>query len=128
MKAVAYSNNDVTWVVWQYDAPIKGCLGFSLHRTDLKTNQTSPLPAWVPFKGQENPEWKPKTTDVWPVQKFNWRDFTAENGGSYQYEIIPMVGSPDQLTPLTDQKLTTNRVDLTTDFGQVSAAFNNGIL
>jgi len=117
-RAVALANNDIAFVAWSYDAPIKDCLGFSLHRTDLQTSQTTVLPAWVGFRGGSNPNWQAKTTDEWPVQKFNWRDFTAKPRGSYRYQVIPMIGQPDSLTPLTAQALTTNLVELTPKCGR----------
>ena len=36
------------------------------------------LPAWVGFKGQNNPAWTRKDTEVWPVQKFEWKDLTLD--------------------------------------------------
>lgn len=125
---MAIANNDVAFVAWRYTQKMPGCLGFAIHRTNLTTQQTEVLPAWVGFAGQSNQNWQPKTTDVWPVQKFNWRDLTAQHGNSYEYEIIPMVGTPGQLKPLSDQSLKTNRVDLTPALGHISAYFNRGIL
>jgi hypothetical protein len=127
-RAVAISNNDVAFLAWEYDAKIPNCLGFAIYRTDLGANQTAPLPAWVGFQGQSNQSWKPQTTEVWPVQKFNWRDLTARRGDSYAYRIVPMVGQPGKLQPLTQRALTTNRVDLTPAREHISAYFNRGIL
>jgi hypothetical protein len=30
----------------------------------------------VPFEHQDNPDWSPQDTGVWPVQKLFWRDLT----------------------------------------------------
>ncbi len=127
-KAVAYSNDSVVFIAWQYDEPIANCLGFDVRRTDLTTNIMQHLPTWVPFQGETNEEWKPRGTDVWPVQKFNWRDFGTASGGSYQYEIVPMVGTPGGLRSQEALAVTTNPVTLTTDYGNISTAFTNGIL
>jgi hypothetical protein len=127
-KAVAFSNNDVAFLAWEVTQKIPGCLGFAIYRTDLVASQREVLPAWVGFQGQSNADWKAQTTEVWPVQKFNWRDLTAKRGSSYRYDIVPMVGQPGALKPLTDRTLTTNRIDLTPNHGHVATYFNRGIL
>jgi phosphatidylserine/phosphatidylglycerophosphate/cardiolipin synthase-like enzyme len=86
------------------------------------------LPAWVGFKGGSNPNWQPKDTTVWPVQKFGWRDFAASRGQTYTYDIVPVTGSPTKLTQVTDKTLTTNSVTLTPKRGSFSTYFTNGIL
>ncbi len=116
------------------------------------------LPAWVAFTTQSNPEWEEQDTSVWPVQKFSWRDLTLrrsrdslnirEASFKVKYEIAP-VGlqrpgrKPVPKSPNADPKkykgapiplfycgpaIETNEVDVTSEFGDVSAAFNNGIL
>ena len=98
MNAIAIANNDVAIVAWAPDQSIDGCLGFAVYRTDLRSGQTVPLPAWVGFKGQSNKDWKAQTTEVWPIQKFHWKDLTARRGGSYRYKIVPMLGTPGVLS------------------------------
>src|SRR6516164_8726362 len=121
MKAVAL-------VAWRYESKIEDCLGFAVYRIDLNSRQTAALPAWVGFKGQSNKDWHPSTTEVWPVQKFNWRDLTARRDGFYQYKIVPMIGSPGSLTPLADHTIATNPVHLTPNRGSLFSYFNRGIL
>jgi phosphatidylserine/phosphatidylglycerophosphate/cardiolipin synthase-like enzyme len=125
---IAFSNNDVGLVAWYYDSKIKDCLGFAVYRNDVQTKERMALPAWVGFKGESNKEWKAKTTEVWPVQKFIWRDLTAQRGHSYFYEIVPMVGKPNALKPLNGQTITTNQIQLSPACGKISAFFNRGIL
>ena len=125
--AIALANNDVAFVSWSYDSKIPNCLGFSLRRIDAAGMPTV-LPAWVGFQGDSNPQWLGRTTDDWPVQKFNWRDFTAKPGGTYRYQIVPMVGAPGQLKPAIQQALETNPVTLTPQCGPFLAYFNRGIL
>jgi len=127
-RAAAYANNEAAFVIWQCDEKLTGCLGFSIRRINVQSGNKEPLPAWVPFKGQSNIDWKPKNTDTWPVQKFNWRDLTPQRGKTYKYEIVPVFGTPE--TPQPNQKLAiqTNEVELTSDFGDVEACFNNGLL
>lgn len=129
-RAIAYSNNDVAFIAWQYENAIPNCLGFSIHRIDQKGKETV-LPAWVGFRGQDNQDWHPNSTDVWPIQKFSWRDLTAKRGEKYVYKIIPMIGTSEQLSAPKDQSLilTTDQIDLTSDRGNgASVYFNRGIL
>src|SRR5262245_54205636 len=100
MPAVAFSNNDVAVLAWRYPARLDGCLGFAIERIDESSGEIVTLPAWVGFPGDENREWRPRTTATWPVQKFHWRDLTARRGGSYRYRVIPMGGAPGATEPL----------------------------
>ena len=70
-----------------------------------------------------------RTTEQWPIQKFNWRDLTAAGGKSYQYQIVPMVGTPDNLKPREDLALTSPTISLRPNCGDnILAYFNRGIL
>lgn len=126
-KAIAIANNDTVFISWSYDQKTPNCLGFAVYRTEPGGTRTA-LPAWVGFKGGSNPDWVHKDTTVWPVQKFNWRDFTATRGQTYTYEIVPMTGSPDSLQPLTAKTLKTDAVTLSPKRGSFSIYFTNGIL
>src|SRR5262249_38272931 len=112
------------------------------------------LAAWVPFKGQRNPDWKPQDTSVWPVQKFTWRDLTVRqrrdqvalrDQASYSYRIRPLALRGQGAQPVhpaaavtyegpvvdldyIDEGITTAPVAITTDYGPLAVAFNNGIL
>jgi hypothetical protein len=80
LKATAYANNEVAFLAWRVDGPITGCLGFEVMREYLddadQVTETVPLAAYVAFKGQSNPDWRPQNTSVWPIQKYSWRDLT----------------------------------------------------
>jgi phosphatidylserine/phosphatidylglycerophosphate/cardiolipin synthase-like enzyme len=127
--AVALANNDVALIAWSYDKPVKGCLGFAILRRSSSQPAPTPLPAWVGFRGEKNPNWQPRTTEEWPVQKFSWRDLTAAAGATYTYYIVPMVGKPGRLRPRDDLTLATKKVTLEARRSEhVSAYFNRGIL
>src|SRR5215831_5768945 len=129
--AIALANNDVVLVAWRYAQPIDGCLGFEVSRQENGTTADGnwvPLPAWVGFKGDENPQWTQKTTTLWPIQKFEWKDLTAARGKSYGYRIVPMVGTPGNLEPQMRHALYTNTASLTPQRGSFSVYFNRGIL
>jgi phospholipase D-like protein len=127
-KAVALANNDVVLVAWSYEQPIPDCLGFAIRRHE-GGGVTTVLPAWVGFHGEENPDWDPKDTEVWPIQKFFWRDLTGTWGHTYSYEIVPRTGKPGSLKSAEDRALKTDEVTLTPICStNVSAYFNRGIL
>jgi hypothetical protein len=127
--AVALANNDVAFVAWRYEQPIDRCLGFAVYRQSASQPAPTPLPAWVGFRGQSNPSWQPRTTEVWPIQKFSWRDLTAAAGATYTYDIVPMVGAPGALEPREELRLTTKPVTLTPQRSpHIRAYFNRGIL
>jgi phosphatidylserine/phosphatidylglycerophosphate/cardiolipin synthase-like enzyme len=126
MKAVAFSNNDIAVAAWTFGGRLKDCLGFAIYRIDAKAGTETCLPALATFPGQEASA--NRTTAQDPVQKFFWKDVTAKRGGSYRYRIVPMMGAPGALTPMATGSLTTNIVQLTPDYGVLSAWFNRGIL
>jgi hypothetical protein len=116
------------------------------------------LPSWVAFKTQSNPDWQEQDTSVWPIQKFSWRDLTLRKsrdqlatrpaGFNVKYEIVPVglggkgrkpvppsttahpgayKGKPIPLFFCGDP-IQTDEILVTGDFGDISAAFTNGIL
>lgn len=146
ISARAYANNEVIYLAWLLDSPISECRGFDIKRIDVMTGEQKSLPAWVPFEGQKNDDWQPKDTSVWPIQRLSWKDVTwrdeldnqsaNQNGnGALQpidrlvkYEIIPMVGPAGGMTAKEELSATTNTVHLIRNFGDISVAFNDGIL
>lgn len=158
VRAYAFCNNEVAYLAWQANGRIDGCLGFMITRIHLDSGERRVLPTWVAFKTQSNAYWEEQDTSVWPVQKFSWRDLTLRRSrntlGSrtgalrVKYEIRPVglhkpgrapvppsaTGQPGKYTgkpiPLffCGAAIETNEITATTDFGAVSAAFNNGIL
>ena len=127
-NAIAYANNDVALVAWSYPEKITSCLGFAVYRAESGKTTWEALPAWVGFQGEANPNHEHKTTEIWPVQKFSWKDVTARRGGAYRYKIVPMVGNPGHLTADTSNGVETNEVSLRPEHGSISAYFNRGIL
>ena len=127
MPAVAFSNNDIAVVAWTFDRHLDGCLGFAIHQIDLANGNETVLPALARFANQDKN--LKLTTEQAPVQKFWWKDLFAKRGGSYQYRIVPMGGTPGGvLTPLAGlAPLTSNKVTLTPSRPPFSAYFNRGI-
>ena len=135
MNAVAISNNDMVYLHWHVDGKIPGCLGFSIIRHDVKTGQQEPLPAMVGFPSDTDADTdanaagdKFRDTNVWPVQKYSWKDLFAHRGGTYWYEIVPMIGTPGKLRPDASRSMRTNTVSLDANRGDCSVFFNRGIV
>jgi phosphatidylserine/phosphatidylglycerophosphate/cardiolipin synthase-like enzyme len=131
-RAIAFSNNDIALVCWEYEKKIDDCLGFAVFRIGPDGKKTA-LPASVGFKGdavEKDANGRPirKDVTIWPVQRFKWRDFFAHRGGTFSYEIVPMVGTPGALTPRNDLAVRTKPVALDGDLGNVTVYFNRGII
>ena len=156
VNARAYANNEVAYLAWSIDEPIPGCLGFDITRIYPETGEETPLAAWVPFEGQTNPGMAPQSTRVWPIQKLSWRDLTLRKRRdrlslrpdevNVQYRIravgrfrpgldaVPAEanaphydGQPIPLGYLGEGVLT-NPIRITQHYGEIRAAFTNGIL
>lgn len=155
VAAKAWCNNQVAYLAWRSDGVINDCLGFSITRIH-DDGMRRVLPTWVAFTGQSNPDWREQDTNVWPVQKYMWRDLTLRRsrdslkirdaGFTVQYEITPVgrhspdlplaplaphpnayVGSPIPLA-FIGPSILTNKIEVGLERGQISVAFNNGIL
>jgi len=126
--AKAFANNDVVLLVWSYEDPIANCLGFCIKRTNVITNKIEVLTSMVGFSKSSIQTRQFKPTIIWPIQKFNWRDFTATSGQTYIYSIIPMIGEYDDLIEKKAIKLDSNEVTLSPGNDKIKAFFNKGIL
>lgn len=125
--AGAISNNRAVLISWITDAPIPNCLGFAPIR-ETEDGTLTPLKTYMPFEGQGGTEWSSGVSTQWPVQGFKWKDFSAPRKQRIRYKIVPMVGTPEKLEALEEKALYTNWVTLDTEYGDVSACFNMGIL
>lgn len=155
IAAQAWCNNEVAYIAWRSDEPIPDCLGFAITRI-LEDGSRRSLPTWVAFRGQSNPDWEPQDTTVWPVQKYVWRDLTLrrsrdsllvrDDGFRVSYEIAALGRLAPGLTPVPQSPqaadyvgdpiplaflgpiITTDEIEVGIRRGQISVAFNNGIL
>jgi phosphatidylserine/phosphatidylglycerophosphate/cardiolipin synthase-like enzyme len=64
----------------------KGCLGFTIERTDLESGEQRWLPNMLRFARDADD--KNVTTARAPLQKFRWGDYTVEPGKKYRYRVI----------------------------------------
>jgi len=129
MYSVALSNNDMVYLYWHVEEKIPGCLGFNILRHEGAAGKGVPLPAMVGFPGSAKAGKRFKDTSVWPIQSFNWKDLFARRGGTYWYEIVPMVQTPDGLlAPDATRVMRTSSVSLVPTRGNCSVFFNRGII
>lgn len=128
-KVRVTTNNDVAYIWWSVDKKIPNALGFSIHRV-LEDGTEQALPAWVGFDKVTNGNvpTKPRTTDVWPIQTFQWKDLYAPREGKFRYRIFVVRGTPKK--PVVDKKplITTTLVELGENFGALKVVFNRGII
>lgn len=133
MTAVAISNNDMVYLHWHVDGKIPGCLGFKIVRYEPKSKAEQVLPAMVGFavdtrEGSQSVSRKFRDTAVWPIQKYAWKDVYAPRGGTYWYEIVPMIGTPGNLKADDTRAMRTNSVVVDAHRGDCSVYFNRGII
>lgn len=126
VSAKAFANNEVGYLAWWADGKIPGCLGFEVTRVYVDAAGAAVLRpdgspdrrktvAYVPFEGQNNPDWNPQDTGVWPVQKYTWRDLTLRkkrDGATrrpaevrVRYEIRPVGDRKPGLEPVPSNGL-----------------------
>jgi phosphatidylserine/phosphatidylglycerophosphate/cardiolipin synthase-like enzyme len=82
----------------------KGCLGFSIRRTDLGPTAKAahpPVPeaVWLPnmLRFPDDKGGGPATTSTAPLQKFRWGDYTLAPAHRYRFQVVPRFGKPAAL-------------------------------
>jgi hypothetical protein len=130
MKVSAFCNDTVAMICWDPGATkVDNCLGFKLTRVDESDKSRLELSSYALFEGQTSTEWKPIPTSLSPIQKLNWMDFNGQDGKTYHYEVVAMIGIPGQLKPSTTVVGVSNSITLTTKIDDTfQAAFTRGIL
>lgn len=77
----------------QNDADREGLLGFAIQR-----NGAEFLPAMIPFPGMAHNPGDDIPTNIAPVQKFRWSDYTVDAGTTYKYTVFAVKGiAPSEL-------------------------------
>lgn len=130
LVAAAHNNDTVTLIGWDWQRGVKidGCLGFCLTRINANGVREI-ITTKLPFDGQDNHNWTSQPSNVWPIQRKFWIDFTGKPGETYTYELQAMGGTPGNLTPIAGLVVTTNPVTLTTKVDDTfEVAFTRGIL
>lgn len=106
IRVISGTHNAIIGIDLQADK-CKGCLGFSIQRTDLtSSNQAggSSTPSrWLPNMLQfptdvPLPDGTLASTLTAPLQKFRWGDYTLMPGRTYRYRVVARYGHPGALT------------------------------
>jgi phosphatidylserine/phosphatidylglycerophosphate/cardiolipin synthase-like enzyme len=69
-------------------------LGFAVHRRDVTRNEAWWLPGQIRFRNMTGDHGGDVATNVAPLQKFRWGDYTAHPGHDYVYSVFPVSGTP----------------------------------
>jgi phosphatidylserine/phosphatidylglycerophosphate/cardiolipin synthase-like enzyme len=83
----------------------KGCLGFSVRRTDLGPKGQAAAavapPTFLPnmLRFPSDTSDAPVTTERAPLQKFRWGDYTTLPNNRYRYQVVARFGAPGRLLP-----------------------------
>ena len=106
-----------------------GLLGFTFRRSK-GNGKPEPLRSLKVFEAVE-PKPDPKKdyfTDKFPIQSFLWSDYTADPDTTYQFEVIPVFGTPTALDPREALKLTLSVTTEKEDDGEHGVWFNRGAI
>lgn len=74
-----------------------GLLGFAIRRKAGDKNWQW-LQGLLKFPSAEPPDFKPANSNIAPIQKFRWSDYTVYPDTNYSYEIQAVHGSPGNLS------------------------------
>ena len=127
----AFANADDVHLVWNHRDDIKGCLGFAI---ECRRGGAEPkfLSNRVGFEDDVDVERNDerlhlRSSQVWPIQRYDWTDHAADLGDTIAYRVIArVIGNDGQLTngPSSDW---TPEITLAADCGDgVSVNFNRG--
>lgn len=96
----AFANDDDVVMVIKPDAPIPNCKGFAIIKEVSSKNKPAhleTLKTWVGFENDSTTD-EFKDSTEWPIQRLIWIDYNANIGQTIKYKVIPMLGSPNNLT------------------------------
>jgi len=94
----AYTGSNSVLLALNIDDSMRsGLLGFAIERVDVATGKRRWLNGLLNFPGVSRPPGVPTPTNLAPIQKFRWADYTTTAGESYQYIVNPVYGAPGNL-------------------------------
>jgi len=115
LRVKAYAGDTGVLLAMDLAAPRRaGLLGFAIEK------RTKGFTAWrwllssLTFPGREHtlPQWNATPSNLAPIQKFRWADYSVDSGVTYSYRVHVMRGTPE--APTLEESLT---VEVTTDRG-----------
>jgi phosphatidylserine/phosphatidylglycerophosphate/cardiolipin synthase-like enzyme len=111
------------------DKARQGLLGFAFRRAkgNGKPEFLRSLKVFEAVEPKPDPK-KNYFTDTFPIQSFLWSDFTADPETTYQFEVIPVFGTPAALDLRETLKLTLSVTTEKEDDGEHGIWFNRGAI
>jgi hypothetical protein len=97
-----YSNSEGVLVIWRADQRINGCLGFALHRRELRPGGITEqlVTTIVGFPGvPPGAVGASVPSNQQPIQNFRWVDHTQSE---VRYRVAPVMGAPGKLFEAED--------------------------
>jgi hypothetical protein len=106
-----------------------GLLGFAIEReapSYAANKRHKWLAGLLPFPGQKHKAGELIPSNLAPIQKFRWSDYTVYPKTEYLYTVHPVYGSPDNLDirPGPTVKVTTGAIDS----GEFRVIFNRAVV
>ncbi|MEW6402458.1 MAG: phospholipase D-like domain-containing protein [Chloroflexota bacterium] len=79
----------------------QGLLGFAIRRLRVSKNRRDWLAGGLHFPGIEHKPGEFASSNVAPIQKFRWSDYTVYPDEDYEYTVHPVYGAPEkpEVTP-----------------------------
>ena len=90
VKAYAGSTGVLLAFNLEKDSDREGLLGFAIQK-----NGGDFLPSMIPFPNQPHKAGDPIPSNIAPIQKFRWSDYTVHAGTNYDYTVFAVHGTPD---------------------------------
>lgn len=84
-----FCNQDDAYIIWQYPAEIKDCVGFALYRK--RKNKEEVVETWVGFENEKHAPHERKPSTQWPIQRFMWTDHLVNLGDVATYRVAPAI-------------------------------------
>jgi hypothetical protein len=112
------------------DAARKGLLGFAFRRAKGggPPEFLRSLKVFEAVEPNPDPDKGNYFTDKFPVQSFIWSDYTADPATTYQFEVIPVFGTPTAPQLREASKLTLSVTTEKEDDGEHGIWFNRGAI
>jgi hypothetical protein len=112
------------------DGARKGLLGFAFRRAKGtgKPEFLRSLKVFEAVEPKPDPEKGNYFTDKFPIQSFLWSDYTADPGTIYQFDVIPVFGTPTAPQLREAAKLTLSVTTEKEDDGEHGIWFNRGAI
>lgn len=120
----AYSGTTGILLAFNIDDALKeDFLGFAIER--VGNGKTAWLQGMLSFPNELVKEYKAVDSNIAPIQKFRWSDYTVHDGSEYIYRIFGMHGSPSQLKSIEGPEIKINTQPL--DTGKHQILFNRAV-